>query len=530
MVKGLLSRAVQPPAFLARGLRDGTTSKDVWRNVALLAALGLAVPLLLNFWMVSNPFTVLVVLRYVAVVGFMLIAFRWVADDAPWPVRLMLSMILGQIILNYGFSNLVVGAGSVKFTVAELGVVLGLLFLWPKCLPILKQAPAFWICLAAIIVPPTVHLYTGVRTYGMAAMRDILSVVDLVYFLGGMTVVSFGVMRGQWTLWRSRFLKTWIIVGLIYGCMAPFSQFIQAYSPRMQGYQQSLPILGYMVTSAITAIGAVTAWYAIPFVYPKAAWLRYPLMVLVFVGTLAAVGMAQSRNLYVGLLMLPFILAFFGYRSAFAATLGGVVMLVAALGTMEAFDVKIEGRLSQVTLSAVADRLLSISGEHGDSYGAHGVQQRLDWWTYSLNRWSASPDTVLFGVGYGMPLTNFISPGGDDGLGVVVREPHNSFISSLTRGGLVYFLLWGYVVFAPLLMAVRGARMKSLSPEVGGHYRGVAAWSVVMMVMILFQSLSEPHFETPSIAAMYYFLAGMALMEYLSITGRVKYPPLRSPV
>jgi len=95
---------------------------------------------------------------------------------------------------------------------------------------------------------------------------------------------------------------------------------------------------------------------------------------------------------------------------------------------------------------------------------------------------------------------------------------------------LVYFLLWGYVVFAPLLMAARGARMKSLSSEAGGHYRGVAAWSVVMMVMILFQSLSEPHFETPSIAAMYYFLAGMALMEYLSITGRVKYPPLRSPV
>jgi O-antigen ligase len=123
-----------------------------------------------------------------------------------------------------------------------------------------------------------------------------------------------------------------------------------------------------------------------------------------------------------------------------------------------------------------------------------------------------------------MPLTDFVSPGGDDGRGVVVREPHNSYISSLTRGGLVYFCLWGYVILAPLWAAAKGARLKALSAEAGGQYKGVAAWSVVTMFMILAQAFSEPNFEIPSIAAMYYFVAGMAMMEYVTITGRVRYP------
>jgi hypothetical protein len=37
-------------------------------------------------------------------------------------------------------------------------------------------------------------------------------------------------------------------------------------------------------------------------------------------------------------------------------------------------------------------------------------------------------------------------------------------------------------------------------------------------------ALSEPIFETPSIAAMYYFVAGIATMEYMVMSKRVKTP------
>src|SRR3989344_4693583 len=90
--------------------------------------------------------------------------------------------------LNYWLGNIVVGGGGIKFTLAELGVLIALFFLLPKTFVVLKQVPAFWVCLVALIVPPLIHLYPGIKTYGMSALRDILSVVDLIYFLAGLSV------------------------------------------------------------------------------------------------------------------------------------------------------------------------------------------------------------------------------------------------------------------------------------------------------------------------------------------------------
>lgn len=492
-------------------------------DVGLIFFLAILVPAGLNYWLVANPFTVLMVLRWAVVVGLLLLAFRMVADSSPWYVRLALSMILGQVIFNYGFTNIVVGGGGIKFTLAELGVLIALLFLLPKTYVVLKQIPAFWVCMIALIVPPLIHLYPGIKMYGMSALRDILSVVDLIYFLAGLSVAACGLMMGRWLHWRARFIRIWMIAGVLYGCLAPFAAELQAVSPAFQSYQQTIPVVGWMLTASVNALAAISAWYAIPWAYPQAKWLRYPLVAFIMIGTLVAVGLTQSRNLYGMVLLLPFVLAYFGYRKAFTATAAGVVILVAALGLLEVFNVKVTGRISELTLSAAVDRFLSVSGKHGDEAGAHGVNQRLDWWASSLDKWSATPETVVLGVGYGPPLTNFRAPGGDYGEGVVVREPHNSYISSLSRGGVVYFALWMYVILVPLVAAAKGARLR-MPLDANGHYRGVAAWCFIIMLMLLAQSLSEPHFETPSFAAMYYFVAGFALVEYLVIVGRVKVP------
>ncbi|MBI5926415.1 MAG: O-antigen ligase family protein [Aquabacterium sp.] len=492
----------------------------------LVAFLGLALPGFLAYWLMISPFLVLYVARYIVLVGLLLLAFQIAIRGAPWYVRVVLAMILGQMLFNYGFSNIVIGAGGAKFTMAELGVAIGLLFLLPKTFPVLRHIPAFWVCMTALLVPPAIHLYPNIRDYGMAALRDVLSVVDLMYFLAGLSVCIYGLMMGRWMAWRMRFLTIWIIGGSIYGAMAPLSPYILAISPGFQSYQQTIPVLGHMLTAPYNAIAAVAAWYAVPRLYPAAAWLRYPLVVVVMLGSLAAIVLAQSRNLYGAFLLLPVVLAYFGYRKAFSATLAGVVLMIAALGLLETFEVKIPGRISDVTLSAFVDRILSVSGKHGDAVGAHGVQQRMDWWSSSLNKWSVSPETMVFGLGYGQALTNFSAPGGDYGEGVVVREPHNSFISSLSRGGVVYLCLWLYLILSPVIAAAKGARMTNLDPETSMNYRGVATLMVIVMGMLLLTAVSEPIFETPSIAAMYYFVAGVAIVEYLVVSGRIRVPAL----
>jgi len=131
---------------------------------------------------------------------------------------------------------------------------------------------------------------------------------------------------------------------------------------------------------------------------------------------------------------------------------------------------------------------------------------------------------MVFGVGYGPALTNFMSPG-ENGEGVVVREPHNSFISSLVRGGIVYFGLWGAVVLGSMRRAWLGARLPGLKEDEAGHFKGFAAWAFILMGMLLLTSLSEPNFESPSIAAMFYIVAGMVSMEYYIVTRRVEIQP-----
>jgi hypothetical protein len=63
-----------------------------------------------------------------------------------------------------------------------------------------------------------------------------------------------------------------------------------------------------------------------------------------------------------------------------------------------------------------------------------------------------------------------------------------------------------------------------LSREEAGSYRGMAAWSFIVMSMMVITAASEPIFETPSIAALYYFLAGITVVEYSVMTRRLRLP------
>ena len=235
----------------------------------------------------------------------------------------------------------------------------------------------------------------------------------------------------------------------------------------------------------------------------------------------------QSRNMYIIVMLLPVALAYFGYKKAFFGTVIGLAIMVLSLFVVEKYEIKIPGRISDVSLSAVSDRFLSISGKHGDVSGARGVTQRLDWWASSLKKWSASPQTVVFGVGYGIALTNFTVVGGEYNEGIIVREPHNSLISSLVRGGFVYLGLWGWIVFSSLHKAYKAARLPGLSEKYGSNFKGFSAWSFLVLLMIFFSCLSEPIFESPAMATMYYFLAGIITMEYYIVTKRVILEPSR---
>lgn len=495
-----------------------------WLDAIVVAMLAVALPGFTSYWLVANPFATLVVFRYVLLAVLLILAFQFVLTKSPWYARLITSMVIGQVILSYGFSNIVIGGGGAKFTLAESGVLLGLVFLLPRVMPILSQIPVFWVSILAVLVPGAVHLVPDVKSYGLAALRDFLSVADLMYFIAGLAVTAYGVVLGRWLIWRQQYLKMWLLGGAIYGMMAPLAPYMIIVSPVFQSYQQPVPVLGSMLTAPFNAMAALAAWYAAPFTFPVNRLAKYFFFAAAFLGTIFTVALAQSRNFYAIFLMMPLMLGIFGFRKAFLSTIAAVFVVFSMLLFFEVFGVKISGRISDLTLSAVVDRAMTLTGKGGDKSGAHGVNQRMDWWASSLDKWRATPLTMAFGVGYGQALTNFASPGTVPGSGVLVREPHNSYVSSLSRGGLAYLGLWLYVILVPMYMAYKGARLKALSPEEGGGYRGMAAWSFIVMSMMIMTAMSEPIFETPSYAALYYFLAGMTVVEYSVMTRKLRLP------
>jgi hypothetical protein len=484
-----------------------------WVDLALFALFGLVLPAVVATLVARNLQLGIQVATYLVAALTLWWAFKSVTPVAPWPVKVIMTVALGQFILNIGFSNMVVGMGSAKVTLAEMGMLLALVFLLPATFSMLRTFSYFWVALLAILVPLVTHLYSDFFTYKLAAFRDFLSVVDIIYFLGGMAVCACGLMRGEWTAWRNKFIGTWMIATAAYALTWPFSGLLTEISPKFQSYQQSVAVVGFHLTTPINVMAAALALFALPEVFPSNKVIRKLLTIMIVVGAGVMLAMIQSRNLYIIAILLPGMLVLFGYHKAFTGTLVTVAALVFSLGMLEAYEVRIPGRISDITLTAVADRLLSISGKHGDQAGASGVKQRQGWWASTLHKWSASPETIVLGVGYGMPLTNFMAPAVDGGEAVVVREPHNSFLSSLARGGIVYFCLWGYIVMGSWYVAFRAAMDRDKWGN-AGPLRGFGIWAFLLMFTVLVQSLSEPLFENPSPAAIYYVVAGMVVVEY----------------
>ena len=243
--------------------------------LAVFFAFGLLAPIFFSFFMVSSPFLGLYFLKYLFLFALILIAFKAVSPSAPWPVRLVMSMVLGQAVLNYGFSNIVVGGGSLQMTLAEAGGIVGLIFLLPTTMRSMMKTPAFWVCVLAMVVPFLTHLYSDFVTYRLAALRDFLSVVDLVFFLGGMAVCTYGARLGVWGRWRNRFIAIWLLSAVVYGLTAPFSTFAMSISPAFQSYQQMIPVFGHQLSSPHNLMGAVAALFAMPHIFPSGKTLRF---------------------------------------------------------------------------------------------------------------------------------------------------------------------------------------------------------------------------------------------------------------
>jgi len=354
--------------------------------------------------------------------------------------------------------------------------------------------------------------------YGIWAFRDAAQVIESLWL-----IVAFAFARSADNLEKLfRWLKWLFIAYCVYALGAPFQDEIAAISPSIPLAATGglpVPVIGTYVN--LTSMLLWIAFYLIITEY-KSHRVRIlgVTIACLMIGTVVLV--LQSRTNYFQLAALTCMVAFFRPKS-----LGRFGILIPILfmvvGTITAFDIKIPGRLTEkVSFSFFIHHFEAIGGisqtdEPGLAAAASGVPLRLEWWTNILEQLTADPVALLTGLGYGLPLTNYVAGNDIRPGGVLVREPHNSFLSVLARLGMIGAILWIWLHL----------ELFKLCRQVFGYYHRLRdkEWinrlliMLAYVVLILAEIIGEDALEKPFNIVPYYFFWGIILRLGSNITS-----------
>ena len=268
--------------------------------------------------------------------------------------------------------------------------------------------------------------------HGTWALRDAAHVLESLFLLVGFVFAGQPKSFDRFFDWLPKML----VVCVLYGMLYPLRDQLWSLSPTiMSGSGYPAPIFFSMANTPQLLIMA--AFYLILFHSNR---LLANVVLVMIIGYTVAV--FQARTLYLILFAIFAFLAF--YRRSTVGNLGILAVLSAfLLALITLVGLHFQGRLG-ATFSAefLVAHFLAIFGICDPSFqgvcsAAEGVDQRLQWWTKIYNSMIGDPFSLLLGLGYGLPLTDFHSS-----TGAQVREPHNSYITVVARTGIIGAVCW----------------------------------------------------------------------------------------
>lgn len=339
----------------------------------------------------------------------------------------------------------------------------------------------------------------GLHNHGIWALRDASHMIDSLFIWIGFVVASVPGFLDRF----SKALRIIFVIGAIYMLGFPIRDQLAALSPTITapaGY--SVPFFfNYGGGSIVPMAAAVqilvdrTRLFGLSSTFVAGAIIAFSIVLL------------QQRSTYLQLIALFGVLAFIRPRAVMRMSFG-LILAGLALVLILSTGVEITGRLGEkFSLDFLVNHFAAIWGQTSSGAvdsAASGVSQRLSWWTKIWNDVTAGVRPLVFGLGYGIPLTDF-----KDVSGATVREPHNSIISTLARLGLIGLVS---LLVIQAFLAREWFRLY--------HYvrkRGDQVWANNLLIMAAFfvsvwiYSIGEDAFEKPFSAVPYYFFWGVIL-------------------
>jgi hypothetical protein len=395
-----------------------------------------------------------------------------------------LVVLAGYVVFNYQFMQLRIPPTGFGIPLGELILIMVLLSTDLPRVLLRMNATVFlfpfllwWSLGLARVVFDTVE-------EGFWALRDSTQLIESLFLVAGFALAGQPGMTTRLVRW----LRPIMVISCLYGLLFVFMDDIEAISPTMPGASdQAIPIFAFFATT-----GTMLLWGA------------SVLAILVAYALLAV----QTRTTYLQLLATAGLMLVC-HRRALRPLAVTIPLLVTLLLLVSALGLQVSSRMNtQISLSFFWDHFLSgfgiSNGEAGVESAASGVDLRMTWWARLYDQLTADEATLLTGLGFGIPLTDF-----SDHLGVVTREPHNSVISVTARLGLIGSFAW---IWMQIELFRTGLRAYRQSRRTGRREAAKLIFiTLAFAVLCLASCLGEDTMEKPYYTIPYYALWGFAL-------------------
>lgn len=483
--------------------------------VVLLSVMALGFLAFCGAFLALAPIIVGLLMGLIVFLIVFFLLFAKVAPGAPAWVRAMFLIVIGHMVLASGFAGIALPFGSAPIPITDIVLAWALLM----CLWMLlgdKQAirlpVAMWAYAGWVVCNLAVHLPADYEEHGLAAARDGIRFLEHLTIIPGYMALSLALSKGEPGMRWLRAATLVLAVSLaVYGLLSPAQTFMYENSPAFPGIQKWTPVLGNYQTwpmVGLVALFAALAWRWS--LHGKLKGWQWALVLTLALSGLTAFAVLQSRAGYVFTGMALFILLLIGGQGRqVVLMLSFMAACAVALLAIEVSGVEIKGRVGTLSLTGVVDHVRSLTGESRSQEfqgAAGGISQRKAWREYSLHLWSESAQSRVIGIGMGQVLTD-LTVTGAEGKEVAVQDPHNSFVTTLTRAGLVGLTAFLGLMLWVLYMGWAGYRSTK------DKNRPLAAFFLTLLMFQVYSIVDawgQPHYEVSHYVVPSFFIYGAA--------------------
>lgn len=413
---------------------------------------------------------------------------------------LLLSVVSLYFFFDYSFTQIrlpfLISEG---IPIGEIILILTLPFIhytkvFSRIGSIINLIPLFVWWLVGII-----QVIIGFSMHGSWALRDATSMLEAFFLLLGFI---FALRQGGLRLFFDWLPKLTFITAL-YCFGYPLKDWLIGFVPTIQSAAGSPVPVMFTYTSKYLLMLFAASYFFIYTSQLKIKALYQQFLMIILIGY--TIIFFQARSIYFELMMLiGFGLRFQPKKTSQIFWVIGIISFLILIFPL--FGLELKGRLGKtVTIDYLFNHFLSSFGivANEDVEGsASGMYQRMDWWSALITKWLGSVNSTLFGLGYGIPLTDFTTT-------VQVREPHNSYLSVLARLGLVGFAAYIWTHISLIKAWYKTYRRVNFLGWI--QTKQHLLWMMSFFILMWGNGFAEDNFEKPFITIPYYFFWGVMI-------------------